>query len=58
VTGVGRRAGIGYAISRQWQEPGAAGPVQADAVAAELTKLGRVDSEGGFRRFGQTLDSE
>jgi 3-oxoacyl-[acyl-carrier protein] reductase len=59
VTGVGRRAGLGYAISRRLLEFGAAvltqawtpydvaswgaDPDESDAVSAELRKLGRVD---------------
>jgi 3-oxoacyl-[acyl-carrier protein] reductase len=60
VTGVGRRAGIGYAIARRLLESGAAvltqawtpydvaswdaEPGEVDAVSAELKKLGRVES--------------
>ena len=59
VTGVGRRAGIGYAVARRLLESGAsvlvqawtpydveswgADPVEADAVLAGLTRLGRVE---------------
>jgi 3-oxoacyl-[acyl-carrier protein] reductase len=59
VTGVGRRAGIGYAISRRLLESGAAvltqawtpydvaswgaEPGEADTVLAELKRLGRVE---------------
>lgn len=59
VTGVGRRAGIGYAIARRLLESGAAvltqawtpydvanwdaGPGEADAASAELRRLGRVE---------------
>jgi 3-oxoacyl-[acyl-carrier protein] reductase len=59
VTGVGRRAGIGYAIARRLLDSGAsvlahawtpydveswgADPGEADAVVADLRKLGRVE---------------
>jgi 3-oxoacyl-[acyl-carrier protein] reductase len=59
VTGVGRRAGIGYAVARRLLESGAAvlthawtpydvaswgeDPGEADAASAELMKLGRVE---------------
>jgi 3-oxoacyl-[acyl-carrier protein] reductase len=61
VTGVGRRAGIGYAIAQRLLESGAAvltqawtpydiaswdaEPGEADAVSSELKKLGRVETQ-------------
>ena len=61
VTGVGRRAGIGYAIARRLLESGAAvlthawtpydlaswgaEPGEVDAVSAELKQLGRVEQQ-------------